>query len=97
MPSFSPAGALGGDCPAAPAKPEPPPETFGTPLSVLVGGFSEPAMETAKPGGPTGQLYNLDQDIAEQTNLYQEEPAQVAALTQLLAQYKSQGRTRPSQ
>jgi arylsulfatase A-like enzyme len=61
------------------------------------GGFSEPAMETPKPGGPTGQLYNLDQDIAEQTNLFQKEPAQVAALTQLLDQYKSQGRTRPIQ
>jgi arylsulfatase A len=59
------------------------------------GGFSEPAAETPEPGGPTGQLYNLDTDPAEQDNLFLIYPDQVAALGSLLDQYCNQGRTRP--
>jgi arylsulfatase A-like enzyme len=59
------------------------------------GGFSDPASETPEPGGPTGQLYHLATDPAEQQNLFLEHPDEVAALASLLDQYRSQGRTRP--
>jgi arylsulfatase A len=59
------------------------------------GGFSDPASETPAPGGPTGQLYNLDADPAEQRNLFLSYPDEVAALGSLLDQYRNQERTRP--
>ncbi|MEZ4700921.1 MAG: hypothetical protein R2834_11365 [Rhodothermales bacterium] len=42
------------------------------------GGFSAPKFETPVPGGPTGQLYNLDEDLGETRNRYLDEPATVA-------------------
>jgi arylsulfatase A len=59
------------------------------------GGFSEPASETPAPEGPTGQLYNLDTDVAEQNNVFLQYPDEVAALGSLLDQYRKQDRTRP--
>lgn len=44
------------------------------------GGFSAPARREPEPGGPTGQLYNLSDDPAEQHNLWQERPQVVAEL-----------------
>ncbi|MBS0265455.1 MAG: arylsulfatase [Planctomycetes bacterium] len=61
------------------------------------GGFSQPKQEAAKPGGPTGQLYDLAADPAETQNLWQERPTIVAELSTLLRQYRESGRSRPRQ
>ena len=44
---------------------------------------------------PVMQLYNLEQDIAETTNLYEKHPEVVDSLTALLEKYKSDGRSTP--
>ena len=49
------------------------------------GGFTEPRDVAPKPGGPTGQLYNLATDIAETNDLYIEHPEKVKELRALLA------------
>lgn len=59
------------------------------------GGFSQPKTEPPLPGGPTGQLYNLAEDVQEQHNLFLRHPDIVARLKQLLETYKTQGRSRP--
>lgn len=59
------------------------------------GGFTEPRFLEPGPGEPAGQLYNLDTDPAETTNLYQDHPEQVAHLSALLDQYQQQGFSRP--
>ena len=41
------------------------------------------------------QLYNLEQDIAETTNLYEKHPEVVDSLTALLEKYRSDGRSTP--
>lgn len=38
------------------------------------GGFSQPARIEPQPDGPSGQLYNLSEDLAEQNNRWIEEP-----------------------
>ncbi len=48
------------------------------------GGFSEPAIAEALPGEPSGQLYDLLEDPAETTNLYNELPERVQHLQALL-------------
>jgi arylsulfatase A-like enzyme len=48
------------------------------------GGFSSPRRIKPQPGGPRGQLYHLDQDLAETQNLYQQRPERVAELRKLL-------------
>lgn len=48
-----------------------------------------------KPGGPTGQLYNLKKDVAETKNLFLAKPKIVKRLQAELAQIKKQKRTRP--
>lgn len=58
-------------------------------------GFSEPKNVKPTPGGPQGQLYNLDADPEEQHNLWLERPEIVRRLTALLEKYKADGRTRP--
>jgi arylsulfatase A len=58
-------------------------------------GFSEPRSIQAKPGEPTGQLYNLTDDPQESKNLWAAEPKLVARLTALMEQYKSDGRSAP--
>ena len=59
------------------------------------GGFSKPGRIKPKPGEPTGQLYNLEKDPAETTNLYQQHPEIVQRLAKLLEQYKKSGRSAP--
>jgi arylsulfatase A-like enzyme len=59
-------------------------------------GFTEPRSLKPKPGEPEGQLYNLADDPAEQTNLWSERPEVVARLTALLEQYQAAGRSAPS-
>jgi arylsulfatase A-like enzyme len=44
------------------------------------GGFSQPKTIKPDPGGPTGQLYNLHDDLAEMNNLYLKHPEIVARL-----------------
>jgi hypothetical protein len=60
------------------------------------GGFTAPPKIEPEPDGPKGQLYNLDDDPAEQTNLWAERPEIVAHLTALLERYKQQGHSRPT-
>ncbi len=59
------------------------------------GGFTNPRHLDPKEGEPEGQLYNLEEDISESNNLYQEHPEIVERLTNLLNQYKEQGYSRP--
>jgi len=58
------------------------------------GGFSSPKIYKPKPGEPTGQLYNLQDDLAETNNLWDKYPEIVKRLTELLEQYKKQGHSR---
>ena len=44
------------------------------------GGFSKPSRTKPTPDGPNGQLYNLDDDLGETTNLYQANPQVVNKL-----------------
>jgi arylsulfatase A-like enzyme len=57
-------------------------------------GFSEPRAIEPEAGGPRGQLYNLDDDPAEQRNRWLEQPDVVARLTALLERYQAAGRSR---
>jgi len=58
------------------------------------GGFSPPSRVKPTPGGPQAQLYNLDDDPGETTNLFSAQPRVVDRLTKLLQQYKTSGRSR---
>ncbi len=58
------------------------------------GGFSKPRIIKPKPGEPTGQLYNLAEDLGETKNVYQEHPEVVEELTGLLEGWKKSGRSR---
>ncbi|QYM78614.1 arylsulfatase [Horticoccus luteus] len=59
------------------------------------GGWSDPKPGKAPPGSPPFQLFNLDQDSAETTNLYAEHPEIVRRLGELLKQQILRGRTTP--
>ena len=59
------------------------------------GGFSEPRVVAPEPGGPTGQLYNLDEDLGETRNLYLERPEIVAKMTAELERVEAATQTRP--
>jgi arylsulfatase A len=59
------------------------------------GGFTAPAQVKPKPGGPQGQLYNLQDDPPEQKNLWLQEPEIVERLSALLERYQQQGYSRP--
>jgi arylsulfatase A len=48
------------------------------------GGFSKPRKITPKPGGPRGQLYDLESDPAETNNLWLDNPDVVTRLTKAL-------------
>lgn len=48
------------------------------------GGFTVPVDVKPQPGGPVGQLYNLETDIHEDHNLYNEHPEKVKELMDLL-------------
>jgi arylsulfatase A len=58
------------------------------------GGFTRPVKIDPAPGEPPAELYNLQRDPAETTNLYQREPQVVARLTALIEKAKNDGRTR---
>ena len=58
-------------------------------------GFSEPRNVEFKPGGPRGQLYNLDEDPREQDNRWLAEPRIVERLSRLLTEYQDRGYSRP--
>jgi arylsulfatase A-like enzyme len=58
-------------------------------------GFSTPKDIKPKPGGPQGQLYNLDDDPEERNNRWLDKPEIVNRLTALLEKYKKDGRSRP--
>ena len=53
------------------------------------GGFSIPSKIKALEGQAVGQLYNLDTDIKEETNLYSQYPKKVKELTDLLEKLKA--------
>jgi len=59
------------------------------------GGFSQPREVAPEPGGPTGQLYNLDDDPAESKNLYLDQPGRVARMKAMLAEIQAGTQTRP--
>jgi arylsulfatase A-like enzyme len=58
------------------------------------GGFSKPSRVPPVPGGPSGQLYNLNEDPGESNNLWSAKPDIVQRLTRLLEQTKASGRSR---
>jgi len=58
------------------------------------GGWVRPSGSRPKPGSP-GQLYNLNEDPAEQNNLFDKHPAIVKRLTAMLERYEKQGRSTP--
>ena len=59
------------------------------------GGWTEPKNGKPKPGGPEGQLYDMETDIKEEHNLWLERPDIVEKLTGLLEKYKNEGRSAP--
>jgi arylsulfatase A-like enzyme len=59
------------------------------------GGFSSPKSYKPKPGEPKGQLYSMEDDFAETTNLWSKHPQIVERLTNLLEEYEQKGRSRP--
>jgi arylsulfatase A-like enzyme len=61
------------------------------------GGFTSPRRYEPKPGEPEGQLYDMENDLAESRNLWNERPEIVKRLTNLLERYKRQGHSRPLQ
>lgn len=60
-------------------------------LGLGSGGFTAPARLTPEPGEPPGQLYNLEEDPGETTNLYSRHPGKVRELTALLERFQRQG------
>ena len=58
------------------------------------GGFTAPATIEASPGGPQGQLYNLQNDLSETTNLWSEYPEVVKELSSLLKRDQGAGYSR---
>ncbi|MFP4193111.1 MAG: sulfatase family protein [Candidatus Hydrogenedentota bacterium] len=59
------------------------------------GGFTSPRQEAPGEGDPGGQLYNLEEDPAEERNVHDDHPEVVEELRALLQQYKDTGRSRP--
>ena len=60
------------------------------------GGWSEPRPGTPKAASlPAVQLFDLDKDLGEQTNVQDQHPEVVARMTQLLEKYVADGRSTP--
>jgi len=59
------------------------------------GGFSEPKHAEPVPGGPLGQLYDMESDWQETGNAWLEHPTAVEELSHLLDEVQSQGFSRP--
>ncbi len=55
------------------------------------GGFSAPVRGEPQPGGPKGQLYNLNNDISEKKNLYLLYPEKVKQMKSLMDSIKNLG------
>jgi arylsulfatase A-like enzyme len=64
-------------------------------LGLGSGGFTPPVHLDPKPGEAPGQLYDIEADPAENTNLFAKRPEIVAELTALLERYQRQGHSRP--
>jgi arylsulfatase A-like enzyme len=58
------------------------------------GGFSKPKKLKPDPGGPEGQLFDLNADLGETVNLYADYPQIVSELSQALKQIVADGRSR---
>ncbi|MEO1528855.1 MAG: arylsulfatase [Planctomycetota bacterium] len=58
------------------------------------GGFSKPSRVKPTADGPTGQLYNLADDPAEQRNRFEEQPQVVERLRTELSRVRDSGRSR---
>jgi arylsulfatase A len=59
------------------------------------GGFLSPEDGEPKEDDPKGQLYNLDEDLSEENNLWREHPEIVKRLSDLLEKYRKDGRSAP--
>ncbi len=64
-------------------------------LGLGSGGFTQPAAVEPADGEPPGQLYNLDRDPGETTNVFADHPDIVARLSGLLERYRQSGRSAP--
>ena len=64
-------------------------------LGLGAGGFSGPIRQP-KPGEPLGQLYDMQGDPGEKTNVYKQYPEIVAELSALLDTYKKSGKSTPN-
>ncbi|MDF1513945.1 MAG: sulfatase-like hydrolase/transferase, partial [Anaerolineae bacterium] len=64
-------------------------------LGLGSGGFTEPKHLDPEPGGPAGQLYNLEQDLDEACNLWLARPDIVEWMTALLLDIQKRGHSRP--
>jgi arylsulfatase A len=63
-------------------------------LGLGSGGFTDPRREEPVPGGPAGQLHDMEADPAETTNLWDEHPDVVERLTARLDDCRTAGRSR---
>jgi arylsulfatase A len=59
------------------------------------GGWTKPGSAKPEPGGPRGQLYDMEADLSERKNLWLDQPEVVKHLTSLLEKYKREGRSTP--
>ncbi len=59
------------------------------------GGFSEPQLIVPNQGEPPGTLYDMENDVQEKNNLYDQYPEIVEELNLLLESHKEQGYSRP--
>jgi len=59
------------------------------------GGFTLPNLLRPVPSGPKGQLYHVETDPLERTNLYLQESTKIAELSALLDLQVTQGHSRP--
>jgi arylsulfatase A-like enzyme len=59
------------------------------------GGWTHPDRKAAEEGLPLVQLYDMQDDPGETTNLYQQEPARVKSMLALLKRLVADGRSTP--
>ena len=59
------------------------------------GGFTQPRDLKPSEGGPTGQLFNLSEDLSETNNLWEKHPEIVKQLESILRQSKEAGKPQP--
>ena len=70
---------------------------FGGPAAVTYAGYKNSDIEGGKikKGAPPAQLYDLEKDLTQTTNVYRENPEVVKELEALLNSYRSQGNPQP--